>query len=130
MLSEWSDGPIGTTQIKLIVERLLIDVGEDGDGRDDVLHGIGQVPGRAVHAIGVDVPGRENVVHIVVVVTGQADVVEIVAALSATGGFACLLHGRQQERDENGDDGDHHQQFDEGEGGPSTQRKPGHSGLL
>ena len=33
--------------------------------------------------------------------------------LRPAGGFACRLHGRQQKRDQDADDGDDHQQLDE-----------------
>ena len=32
--------------------------------------------------------------------------------------FAGRLHGRQEQTDQRGDDGNHHEQFDEGEGRP------------
>jgi hypothetical protein len=40
---------------------------------------------------------------------------QVVAALHASGGLANLLHGRQQKPDQDGDDGDDHKQFDESE---------------
>ena len=40
---------------------------------------------------------------------------QIVGALRPTGRFAACLHGRQQERDQDADDGDHHQEFDQRE---------------
>jgi hypothetical protein len=48
-------------------------------------------------------------------VQGHADVVHVVGALDAPGGVAHLLGGRQQQADEDGDDRDHHQQFDQRE---------------
>src|SRR5262249_12074145 len=53
---------------------------------------------------------------VVVGVQGDADLLEVVLALGAGGGFADLLDGGQQQADQDGDDGDHDQQFDEGEG--------------
>ena len=50
-----------------------------------------------------------------VVLRGQAELLEVVGALGAAGGLAGRLHGRQQQRDQHGDDGDHDQQFDQGE---------------
>src|SRR5262249_27165223 len=41
---------------------------------------------------------------------------QVVLALDACGGLADLLHGRQQQADEDGDDGDHHQQLNQREG--------------
>jgi len=37
----------------------------------------------------------------------------VVTALHAASRFASGLHGRQQQRDQNADDGDNHQQFDQ-----------------
>ena len=55
-----------------------------------------------------------------VVVDGERELLEVVAALHAGGGLADLLDGRQQEADEDGDDGDHHQQLDQRERPPLT----------
>jgi hypothetical protein len=52
----------------------------------------------------------------------QDDLLEVVFALRATGSFASLLHGGQQQGNENRDDGDHNQQFDQGKAtGPAIQ---------
>jgi hypothetical protein len=48
-------------------------------------------------------------------VDGQSDLLEVVLALDPGGGLAHLLHGGEQEPDQDGNDGDHHQQFDERE---------------
>jgi len=45
----------------------------------------------------------------------DANLLEIVHALRAIGRFARFLHGGHQERNENGNDRDHDQQFDERE---------------
>ncbi len=58
-------------------------------------------------------PG-EAVVDRVVVVHRQADLLQVVRALRATSGLTSGLNGRQQERDEHADDGDHDQKLDEG----------------
>ena len=42
-------------------------------------------------------------------------------ALHPGGGLAHLLHGRQQQADQDGDDRDHHQQFDQREGASSRE---------
>ena len=55
-----------------------------------------------------------------VVVQAYADLLEIVGAGHPPRGFARRLDGRQQERDEDADDGDHDQQFDQGEPGPGA----------
>jgi hypothetical protein len=58
---------------------------------------------------------RERAECRVVVVTGEADLLEVVAALHAGGGLAHLLHRRQQQADQDGDDRNHHQQLNERE---------------
>ena len=54
-------------------------------------------------------------VRVVVVVDGQADLLEVVRALHPVGGLADLLDRGQQQADQDGDDGDHHQQLDQRE---------------
>ncbi len=44
----------------------------------------------------------------------QCHLSHLIQALRPARGLAGSLYGRQQERDEHGDDGDHHQQFHEG----------------
>jgi hypothetical protein len=55
---------------------------------------------------------------VVEVVRGQGALLEVVGALNTVGRRAHLLHGRQQQADEHGDDGDHHQQLDQREAAP------------
>jgi hypothetical protein len=50
-----------------------------------------------------------------IVVNGQPQLLEIVLALGATGGLASLLDSRQKQGHEDSNDGDHHQELDEGE---------------
>jgi hypothetical protein len=50
--------------------------------------------------------------RVVVHLAGEAELLEIVLALAASGSFARGLNGRKQQRDENANDGDHHQKFD------------------
>ena len=59
--------------------------------------------------------GGKRLVDVVVVVTGEADLLEVVTALDAGGSRADLLDGEEQQADEDGDDGDHHQQLDQRE---------------
>ena len=47
---------------------------------------------------------------------GQADLLQVVGALDAPGRLACGLDGRQKQCDQDRDDGDDHQEFDQGEG--------------
>ena len=77
-------------------------------------------PGRVV-VPGVDLdlgmPKREPAGSALVVVQGQADLLEVVDALDAAGGLARRLHGGQQQRDQDRDDRDDDQQLDQREGG-------------
>ena len=50
-----------------------------------------------------------------VVVHGEAELLEVVDALDAPGGRAGGLHGGQQQGDQDGDDGDHDEQLDQRE---------------
>ena len=52
---------------------------------------------------------------VVVVVDGQADLLQVVRALGPGGGLPDLLDGGQEQADQDGDDGDHHQQLDQRE---------------
>src|SRR5262245_50248322 len=52
------------------------------------------------------------------IVRGQADLFEVVVALRSPRSFARRLHGRQQERNQDGDDGDNDEELDEREGRP------------
>lgn len=61
-------------------------------------------------------PHRERAVDVMIVVQGQADLLEVVDALHPTGRLAHGLDGRQQQGDQHGDDRDDDQQLD--------QRKP------
>ena len=49
------------------------------------------------------------------IVDRQADLLEVVDALGAAGRLAGRLDGGQEQADQDGDDGDHHQQLDQGE---------------
>ena len=59
--------------------------------------------------------GRPGPVRALVVVEGQADLLEVVLAPGTGRGLAGLLDGGEEQADQDGDDGDHHQQFDERE---------------
>jgi len=52
-------------------------------------------------------------VRIVVVVQGNAELPHVVLALRAACGLAGLLHGREQQCDEDRDDRNHDQQLDQ-----------------
>ena len=58
---------------------------------------------------------REAAVGALIVGHRQAELLQVVGALGAPGRFAGRLDGWQEQRDEHGDDGDHHQQLDQRE---------------
>ena len=53
----------------------------------------------------------------------HADIAEIVCRLGNIGGFSHLLDSSDQQAHQNGDDGDHHQEFNEGKS-PSAFQNP------
>ena len=65
-----------------------------------------------------------------VVVKGDAELLQVVLALGAGGGLADLLHGRQEQADQDGDDRNDYQQFDQRERAtaPRTDGETGHDG--
>src|SRR5205807_2426870 len=108
------DGRVGSRGLIITNEEVvLLDVGEDLETPAAGLsHSHGG--GAATHVrIGVGAPGGEIPKSAVVVVEGDADLLEVVLAFRPVGGLAHLLHGRQEERHQDGDDGDHHQQLDQ-----------------
>ena len=50
-----------------------------------------------------------------VVVESEADLLEVVGALDAPGRFSRRLDGRQEQRDQHGDDGDDDEELDQSE---------------
>jgi hypothetical protein len=60
---------------------------------------------------------RKRPARVVVVVHGQAELLEVVAARHACCRLADFLDGRQEQANEDGDDGNHHQEL--------NQREPG-----
>jgi hypothetical protein len=54
---------------------------------------------------------REHTLRRMIVVQGDADLMQIVFATGAARSLAGGLHGRQQKRDQNADDGDDDQEF-------------------
>jgi len=71
---------------------------------------------------------RQFVAGVLRAVTGERDLLQVVLGRHAGGGFADFLHGRQQQADQDGDDGDHHQQLDQREREP-TVGNPSHDEL-
>ncbi len=60
-----------------------------------------------------------------VVVCSQADLMQVVTALGATGGFASRLHGWKQKGNQDGDNCDDDQQFDQRETRSGGGRREG-----
>jgi hypothetical protein len=55
------------------------------------------------------------------IVRGQSDLPQVVRTLRAACRLASALHRRQQQRDQNADNADHHQQFDKGKAPARTK---------
>src|SRR5262249_21909723 len=89
-----------------VEDGVLFDEGQDLEGPGAGLVGRADAGrgGGGAHA-GVGQPTLD----VVMVVEGQADLFEVVGALHPRGGLADLLHCRQQEADEDGNDGDDYQ---------------------
>jgi hypothetical protein len=59
----------------------------------------------------------------------QSNLFEIVLALRPAGGFTRLLHRRQQERDQDRDNGDHHEQFNQSKSSSAATCASGTHGM-
>jgi hypothetical protein len=55
---------------------------------------------------------------------GQAELVQVIATLGAAGRLTGLLDGRQEQGDQDRNDGDHHEQFNQGETATSHDEVP------
>ena len=90
-------------EVDRVEEWRLLQVGEQ--------HHCGRpvVPAGFADSLGEDAHGA------LVVVQGEADLLEVVDALGTPGRLARRLHGGQQQGDQHGDDRDDHQQFDQRE---------------
>jgi hypothetical protein len=106
----------GNVEVEHVELRLVVELRQDRHRPRGTLYAAGAAPRRAVvPGPRRDVPRRQRLVHVVVVVQGQADLLEIVRAARPPGGFPRLLNGGQQQRDQDRDNRDHHQQFNQGE---------------
>src|SRR5262249_6518175 len=77
---------------------------------------VGQHHYDAAHFVVVVGPARlrrQRGVGRFIVVDRQPQLLQVVLTLRSPRGFPRLLHGRQQQRDQDRNDGDHHQKFDE-----------------
>ena len=79
-------------------------------------------PTPAVEAVDIRLIGRDSnptlwkrLIGVVVVVQRQANLFEIVLALRPPRRLTSLLHGRQQQRNQDSNNRDHDEQFDQGE---------------
>ena len=70
------------------------------------------------HPTALPTAGGKVLMHIVVVEKTEANLLEVVLTLAASGRLAGCLHSRQQQRDQDADDGDHDQQLDQCECSP------------
>ena len=96
----------------LRVDRPVFDIGQR-ENAPAMAQVVGDVEFDQGSSDGSDAAWRKKSAFVFEVVAGQTKLLHIVDAFAAVGGFADLLHGREQEADQDGDDGDHDQQFDE-----------------
>ena len=101
----------GNRRRNQVIKVGLLEVGQQGDKRAETTR---TANGTVQVVIRVRFSGRNCVEGVVVVVDRNPQLLQIVAALRAAGGLASLLDGRQKQRHQNCDDGDDHQQFNEG----------------
>src|SRR5262249_20003099 len=77
-----------------------------------------RIPIRVQHS-----PRWETAIGIVIVMDGHSQLLQIVGTLHPVGRLAHLLHGRQKEADEHRNDGNDHQELDQGKGPPGPPPK-------
>ena len=114
----------------LVIDVPLLHVGKDGNHpvpervRDRALLDLRPFPHVEIARLsGPDrnhEAGGEAAVVVVVRMEGHANLVEVVVALDARRRGPDFLHGGQQQPNQDGDDGNHHQEFDQREGGSGT----------
>src|SRR5262249_18700978 len=110
--------PVGW-DVGLFVHVVLLDVRQDPGDPAPVRGAHAAAPG----AVGAGRVGQAKLVavagqgaqRVVVVVAGQGELLEVVGTTHAGGGLAHLLHRRQQQPDEDGNDGDDDQELDQRE---------------
>ena len=112
---------IEVREVDRVVERTLLELGEH-QGSERVQRPVaapdaGRVP-EIPHRIDGEAPEL-----VLVIVQGQADLLEVVDALDPPRRLAGRLDGRQQQGDQDRDDRDHHQQFDQREGRSSSRHR-------
>ncbi len=95
-------------------DRLLLEIGEDHGVEVKFLHSL-QASGFG-SSRGKSAPADSERVHaqgIVIILQGETDLLEVVGATDPPRGLSGRLNGRQQQRDQDGDDRDHHQELDQ-----------------
>jgi hypothetical protein len=90
-----------------VPELLLFDEGEDL--REPARHAHGVFAVLVAHA------GRQRLLRAVVVMNGEADLLEVIGTFDATGGGPNLLHCGDDQGDENRNDADDDEEFNQGE---------------
>ena len=103
-------------EVVLLVQVVLFNIREQENRL--VRPALGAAAGAVGHAA-----GWEAAVGIVVVVQCDSQLAQVVLALRAARRLARLLHGRQQQGDQDRDDRDHDQQLDQGEAVTTTSMK-------
>jgi hypothetical protein len=88
----------------LVPERALFDEWQDQSAPQRGLSAAGTVLELLLHAT-----RRKNAVRVVIVVQPDADLLQIVRALSAPSGLPSCLNRRQQKSHQDSDDSNHHQ---------------------
>ena len=58
---------------------------------------------------------RKHIVRVVIIVESLTQLLQMIATLRPTCGFSSLLHGGQQQRNQNRDNGNNDEQFNQGE---------------
>ena len=105
------NAPIVAVQVRLI---------DIEPSKEALIFHIGQNQGRPGEAAG-EHSNRKHVAPLVLVVlAGGRQFAQVICAAGTIGGFPRRLNGRQQHGRQHADDGNHHQQLDEGE--PSRTR--------
>ena len=116
-------GPVDQAVVIGVGQDLLFEVRKQADedaAADEVAVGREQAIRPAIlagHSVGIDA------VTALVIRERQAELLEVVDALSPASGLACRLDGRQQERDQDRDDRDDDQELDQGEAGSVRSRR-------
>ena len=108
----------GVVEVDRVIDRGLVHLAQ-GQRKEAMPAPGGQAVQRAL--LPGDRARREDAVGGLVVVQGDAELLEVVRARGAPGGLAGRLHRRQGERDQDRDDRDRDQQLDQGKPTPQSR---------